>query len=214
MLMSTENLARASTRLGVELSVQMTAESILLSFSDDIAPTLPLISGDWEAVQLACLQDIYRVHDAVTEFRMTLTEAIDVLAELAERKSQYSAAFTVFTYALTCTCIGPLMFNASILDLPPTFCLGFFLGILRVYSTAKSRHRDVIDVLMVVLTSCLARLLGTISNNQICFPALAQSIIAILIPGYTFGEFEAVRSGYQISLNYSSVRILAAHVDQ
>ena len=110
----------------------MTAESILLSFPDDIAPTLPLISGDWEAAQLACLHDIYRVYDAVGEFKMTVSKAIEILADISERKSEYSGTLTIFVYRIASTCVGPLVFNAGILDLPPIFLFGFCLGVLRI----------------------------------------------------------------------------------
>ena len=181
-------MGTAASRLGVDLSVQVTAESILLSFADDIAPTLPLISGDWETVHLAALHDIYRIYDAVIEFQMTTQEAIEALSEMAERKGRHGKPFMLFIYGVTCTCIGSLMFNARILDLPAIFCFGFGLGVLRVYLTPRSNHRDVLDVIMVVFTSCLARMLGTISGDEICFPAVAQAIIGILLPGYTVGE--------------------------
>lgn len=168
--------------------MQMTAESILLSFSDDIAPTLPLISGDWEIIQLASLHDIYRVYDAVADFRMTTQQAIDELSGMTERKVGHGRPFMLVVYAVTCACIGGLLFNAQILDIPAIFCLGFCLGLVRVYMTPLSNHRDVLDILIVVSVSCLARCLGTVSQNQICFSAVAQSIIAITLPGYTLGE--------------------------
>ena len=160
-----------------------------MSFSDDIAPTLPLICGDWETIHLGHLYDVYRVHDAVLNFKMSVQDAIQALSDLSERRFPHQNAFTVLTYATTCTCIAPLLFGAGFIDLPAVFCLGFFLGAMRTYLSLQSTHRDVLEILIVAITCFLARLLGTVSNNQICFSALAQTPLVLVIPGYTLGMF-------------------------
>ncbi len=186
--LSLENLLCAATHLGVDLTTQLTAESVLLSFSDDIAPTLPLISGDWETVHLADLRDTYQVFDAVVDFRTSVNEAILDLAEISERANQYSDRFLVFIYGITCACIGPLVFGARILDLPVIFLFGFVLGLLKKLVTKDSRHRDVLEILAIVLFSFTARALGSLSAGQFCFSALAQAPLVLLLPGYTISR--------------------------
>ena len=178
----------AAARLGVDLVVQLTAESVLLSFSDDIAPTLPLISGDWETVHLADLRDTYRVFDAVVDFKITVNEGILDLAGLSERANQYSERFLVFIYGITCACIGPLVFGARFLDLPVIFFFGFCLGLLKKLVTRESHHRDVLEILAIVLISFAARALGSLSAGQFCFSALAQAPLVLLLPGYTISK--------------------------
>ena len=184
----TENLLNAASHLGVDLAVQLSAESILLSFSDDIAPTLPLISGDWESVHLADLRDTYRVYDAVVDFKMTINEAILDLDEISIRPNQYGDRFLVFIYGITCACIGPLVFGARLLDLPVIFFFGFCLGLLKKLVTKDSHHRDVLEILAIVLISFAARALGSISGGQFCFSALAQAPLVLLLPGYTISK--------------------------
>lgn len=183
-----ENLTTAAAELGVDLAVQLTAESILLSFSDDIAPTLPLLQGDWETVHLANLYDIYRVHDAVAESKITIDNAIQKLIDLSDRNCLYSKAFIVLVYGLTCACIAPPVLSARLIDLPIIFCSGFSLGLIRVYLTPLSQFKDVLDILLVGITSFLARLVGSVSHGQICFSAFAQAPLVIIIPGYTVGK--------------------------
>ena len=183
-----ENLVFAATHLGVDLTTQLTAESVLLSFSDDIAPTLPLISGDWETIHLADLRDTYQVFDAVVDFRTTVNEAILDLAEIAERPNQYSDRFLVFIYGITCACLGPLVFGARLLDLPVIFLFGFILGLLKRMVTKDSRHRDVLEIVAIVLFSFTARALGSLSAGQFCFSALTQSPLVLLLPGYTISR--------------------------
>lgn len=167
--------------------MQLTAESVLLSFSDDIAPTLPLIAGDWETIFLADLRDTYRVFDAVVEFKMTVNEAISDLAGISARGNLYNERLLVFIYGVTCACIGPLVFGARLVDLPVIFFFGFALGLLNKLVTTESRHRDVLEVLGILLISFSARALGSISGGQFCFSAQAQAPLVLLLPGYTIG---------------------------
>ena len=168
--------------------MQLTAESVLLSFSDDIAPTLPLIAGDWETVYLGDLRDTYRVFDAVVDFKMTVNEAVLNLAEISERGNQYSERLLVFIYGITCACIGPLVFGARLVDLPVIFFFGFMLGLLKKLVTIKSRHKDVLEILAILLISFAARALGSLSGGQFCFSAQAQAPLVLLLPGYTIGK--------------------------
>lgn len=185
---SAENMLFAATHVGVDLAMQLTAESVLLSFSDDIAPTLPLIAGDWETVYLADLRDTYRVFDAVVDFKMTIDEAILELAEISERANQYNDRLLVFVYGITSACIGPLVFGARLVDLPVIFFFGFVLGLLQKVVANRSRHKDVLEVLAIVLISFGARALGSLSGGQFCFSAQAQAPLVLLLPGYTIGK--------------------------
>lgn len=186
--MGSEKLAYAAASLGVDLVVQLNAESILLSFADDIAPTLPLISGDWEEVHLAYLRDTYRIFDDVIARRRTISEAIAALSILADRDSLYNRRLLVFIYGITCACIGPLAFGARIIDIPIIFLFGCCIGLLKKLVEPHSKHKDVLDVLAVVCTSFCARALGSLSGGQFCFSALAQAPLVLLLPGFTVGN--------------------------
>lgn len=168
--------------------MQLTAESVLLSFSDDIAPTLPLVSGDWETVHLANLRDTYRIYDAVVDFKMSIKDAILELAEISERPDRYHERLTVFLYGITCACIGALAYGARLVDLPVIFFFGFLLGLLKKFVAMKSGHTDVLEFLAMVLISFSARALGSLSGGQFCFSAQAQAPLVLLLPGFTIGK--------------------------
>ena len=118
---------------------------------------------------------------------MTASEAISELADISERDNHYNDRLLVFIYGVTCACIGPLVFGGRLIDLPVIFFFGCSIGILKNLVTPKCKHKDVLEALVVVLTSFAARALGSLSGGQFCFSALAQAPLVLLLPGFTIG---------------------------
>ena len=82
--------------------------------------------------------------------------------------------------------VGPFAFNARFIDLGPAFVLGLIMGVFRVWwATRADLYACVFEVCAVVLTSFLSRLLGSLKGGELfCFSALAQSSVALILPGY------------------------------
>lgn len=72
------------------------------------------------------------------------------------------------------------------IDLPICFILGCLVGYLQLVLQPKSElYSNVFEISAAVLTSFLARAFGSIrGGNLFCFSALAQSSIALILPGY------------------------------
>ena len=89
-------------------------------------------------------------------------------------------------YGLASATVGPFAFQARLVDLPMAFVLGSLLGILQLIVAPKSDlYSNVFEISAAVLTSFLARALGSIRGGDVfCFSALAQSSIALILPGY------------------------------
>jgi len=79
-----------------------------------------------------------------------------------------------------------LAFEARLIDLPIAFILGCILGFLQLIVAPRSElYSNVFEVTAAVLTSFLARAFGSIRGGDLfCFSALAQSAIALILPGY------------------------------
>jgi uncharacterized membrane protein YjjB (DUF3815 family) len=73
-----------------------------------------------------------------------------------------------------------------LIDLPVAFFLGCILGFLQLIVAPRSDlYSNVFEISAAVLTSFLARAFGSIrGGNLFCFSALAQSSIALILPGY------------------------------
>jgi len=72
------------------------------------------------------------------------------------------------------------------IDLPIAWLLGCLLGFLQLIVAPRSAlYSNVFEISAAVLTSFLARAFGSINNGRtFCFSALAQSSIALILPGY------------------------------
>jgi uncharacterized membrane protein YjjB (DUF3815 family) len=94
----------------------------------------------------------------------------------------------VMVYGLASATVGPFAFEARLIDLPICFILGSLLGFMQLVLAPRSDlYSNVFEVSAAVLTSFLARAFGSISYNGsplFCFSALAQSAIALILPGY------------------------------
>lgn len=79
-----------------------------------------------------------------------------------------------------------IAFEARLIDLPIAFILGCILGFLQLIVAPRSElYSNVFEISAAVLTSFLARVFGSIhGGNLFCFSALAQSSIALILPGY------------------------------
>lgn len=70
--------------------------------------------------------------------------------------------------------------------MPIAFMLGCLLGFLQLIVAPKSElYSNIFEISAAVLTSFLARAFGSIRGGDLfCFSALAQSSIALILPGY------------------------------
>lgn len=77
-------------------------------------------------------------------------------------------------------------FEARLIDMPIAFLLGCILGFLQLIVAPKSDlYSNVFEISAAVLTSFLARAFGSIRGGDLfCFSGLAQSSIALILPGY------------------------------
>lgn len=102
----------------------------------------------------------------------------------------------VFMYGLASALVGPFAFQARLIDMPIAFFLGTIVGFLQLILAPKSElYSNVFEISAAVFTSFLARAFGTIGGGDVfCFSALAQSAIAMILPGYIVCKFQSQQS--------------------
>lgn len=108
------------------------------------------------------------------------------LKEVTNRKDKHSRLYRIPVYGLAAMCVGPFAFQSRLVDLPIAFFLGCILGVLQLYVAPSSDlYANVFEIAATVITSFLARAFGSIQGGELfCFSALAQSSIALILPGY------------------------------
>ena len=179
---------------------------MIISFDDSSTHTTEVkLVRTTQGVDLGKLRDTHDIYKSVVHDVIGVEEATQGLDEILQRKQKHppwyvsyedyllntsllmTSRVIVLTYGLASACVGPFAFQARFIDLPIIFGLGTILGTLQLIVAPKSDlYSNVFEISAAVLTSFLARAFGSIrGGNLFCFSALAQSAIALILPGYT-----------------------------
>ena len=161
---------------------------MIISFDDQSTHTTEVkIVRATQGVNLGKLRDTHEVYKEVVHDTIGVEEAMERLEEIIRKKDDFSPWFRVIIYGFASMCVGPFAFNARPIDLPIAFFLGSLLGIMQLILAPRSElYSNVFEISAAVLTSFLARAFGSIRGGRLfCFSALAQSAIALILPGYT-----------------------------
>ena len=161
---------------------------MIISFDDSRTHTTEVkIVRTSQAIDLGKLREVHEIYKETLHDLIGVEEAIERLDRVLKRKQQYPNWALVPVYGLASACVGPFAFGARPIDLPIAFLLGCCLGIMQLILAPKSElYANIFEVTAAVLTSFLARAFGSIKHGELfCFSALAQSSIALILPGYT-----------------------------
>ncbi|KAJ5639180.1 uncharacterized protein N7484_007042 [Penicillium longicatenatum] len=163
---------------------------MIISFDDAATRTTEVkVVRSSQGVDLGRLADVHEIYKEVIHDVIGVEEAIQRLDETKTRPNKYHLILQILAHGCASACVGPFAFNARPIDMPIAFLLGCLLGILQlILSPRSSLYSNVFEVSAAVLTSFLARAFGSIryqGDPLFCFSALAQSSIALILPGYT-----------------------------
>jgi len=162
--------------------------SMIMSFDDPSTHTTEVkLVKVAQGLDLGKLRDVHEVYKEVVHDRIGVEEATARLKEVTSRGPKHNKWFLIPIYGLASVCVGPFAFSARLIDLPIAFLLGCILGVLQLVVAPRSDlYANVFEICAAVITSFLARAFGSINHgNTFCFSALAQSSIALILPGYT-----------------------------
>jgi uncharacterized membrane protein YjjB (DUF3815 family) len=120
------------------------------------------------------------LHDVIS-----LDEALQRLDEVINAKDRHNVWLCVFMYGAASAAVS-CFFSARPLDIPVIFALGCLLGFLQLIVAPLSKtYSTVFEISATILMSALARAFGSINGgNTFCFSAIAQSAIAMILPGW------------------------------
>ncbi|KAJ5084896.1 hypothetical protein NUU61_009475 [Penicillium alfredii] len=166
---------------------------MIMSFDDPTTRTAEVkLVRMVQGVDLGRLADTHNVYKNVVHDLIGVEEATQELDEIMQRKPRFNKWVLVLMYGLASATVGPFAFKARPIDMPIIFCLGALVGLMQhVLAPRSVLYSNVFEVTAAVLTSFLARALGSIrvtrngvSEELFCFSALAQSSIALILPGF------------------------------
>lgn len=162
--------------------------SMIISFDDNTTHTTEVkLVRVTQGLDLGKLRDTHEVYKDVVHDRVGVEEATQRLMEVIQKKPKHNKWKLIPVYGLASASVGPFAFGARPIDLPGCFVLGCILGVLQlIVSPASELYANVFEIGAAVITSFLARAIGSIGGGKyFCFSAMAQSSIALILPGFT-----------------------------
>ncbi|KAL3422849.1 Uncharacterized UPF0442 protein C7D4.12c 2 [Phlyctema vagabunda] len=160
---------------------------MIISFDDASTHTTEVkLVRSAQGVDLGKLKDVHEIYKEVVHDVIGVEEATQRLDTVISAKQKHNPWLLVFVYGLASASVAPFAFEARLIDLPIAYILGCLLGTLQLIVAPRSDlYSNVFEISAAVLTSFLARAFGSIRGGDLfCFSALAQSSIALILPGY------------------------------
>ena len=195
--MNTEYMRMASRYLQIKAQFLYLPGCMLVSFDDSATHTAEVkLVRVSQGIDLGKLGEVQSIYKEVQHDKLELSEAISVLDEIFGRKQRYVPWKLVLVYGVASASVGPFAFDLRPIDMPVAFLLGTLLGIMQLVIVPNSDlYNNVFEISAAVLTSFLARAFGSIKRGQLfCFSALAQSAIALILPGYSVCTYTPLHS--------------------
>ncbi|CAA9961905.1 hypothetical protein CFE70_005309 [Pyrenophora teres f. teres 0-1] len=159
---------------------------MIISFDDNLTHTaeVKIVRTD-QGVNLGKLKDTHDIYKEVLHDVISLDEALTRLDEVINAKDPHPRWLTVIMYGLASAAVS-VFFQARLIDMPIILGLGCLLGLLQLVIAPLSKtYSTVFEITATILMSFLARAFGSINNGELfCFSAIAQSAIALILPGW------------------------------
>ncbi|RFU80515.1 hypothetical protein TARUN_1726 [Trichoderma arundinaceum] len=182
-----EYMTMSSRVLEIEGQFLYIPSCMIISFDDSSTHTAEVkVVRVPQGIDLGRLRDVHNIYKDVVHDKLGVEEATRRLDEVMDRKPKFNTWFRVFMYGLASVCVAPFAFEGRFIDLPIAFLLGCLVGLLQlVFAPSNELYAHVFEVSAAVITTFIARGFGSIQGGKLfCFSALAQSSIALILPGY------------------------------
>ncbi|KAG5981953.1 hypothetical protein E4U55_002460 [Claviceps digitariae] len=182
-----EYMTMSSRVLEIEGQFLYIPGCMIISFDDSTTHTAEVkLVRVPQGIDLGKLRDVHDIYKDVVHDKLGVEEAARRLDEVLNRRLKFQVWFQVLVYGLASACVAPFAFEGRFIDLPIAFLLGCIVGLLQlVFAPNNELYAHVFEVSAAVITSFLARGFGSIQGGELfCFSTLAQSSIALILPGY------------------------------
>jgi uncharacterized membrane protein YjjP (DUF1212 family) len=163
---------------------------MIVSFDDsDLHTTEVKLVKVNQGVDLGKFRDTFDIYKEVVHDLIGVEEAMQRLDEVNKAPQKFNVWIKILMYGLASAFVGPFAFGARPIDMPVAFVLGCILGLLQLWVAPRSElYTNVFEITASIVTSFAARGMGSIrykdGTTVFCFSALAQSSIALILPGY------------------------------
>lgn len=206
-----EYMRMTSNVLDINAQFMYIPGCMFMSFDDPLTRTAEVkIIRVIQGLDLSRLAETHNAYKNVVHDVIGVEQATQDLDEIMQRKPRYNRWTLIILTGLASVAVGPYAFGARPIDLPIIFVLGCLVGFMQhVLAPSSATYSNVLEVSAAILTSFLARALGSIQHHGdrvFCFPAMAQSSIAMILPGFAVLSSSLELQSHQ--MNAGSIRLV------
>ncbi|KAK3362440.1 hypothetical protein B0T25DRAFT_442958 [Lasiosphaeria hispida] len=175
--------------LSIEGQFMYLPGAMIISFDDSNTHTTEVkILRTPQGVDLGRLRDVHQIYKEVVHDVLGAEEAINRLNEVIDRSDKFPIWLRILLFGVASATVAPFGFEGRYIDMPLCFLLGCLVGFLQLFiAPSNELYANVFEITAAVATSFLSRVFGSININGghlFCFSAMAQSSIALILPGY------------------------------
>lgn len=186
-----EYLAASARALLIDAQFMYIPGAMMCTFIDSTiqSNSVELVRNK-EGLDFGRLKDVFNVYKLVIHEKYTAEDGIAEIENIRKRPDPYGIWFRIFVFGMASVIVGPFSFSSRPIDFAPIFVMGCCLGFLQLKVVPRSEQfSNVFEVFACVLSAFIARGLGSIrwpgsSSYIFCFSAVAQSSIAMILPGF------------------------------
>ncbi|KTB23310.1 Pheromone-regulated membrane protein 10 [Nakaseomyces glabratus] len=138
-----------------------------------------------QGLNLWKLHQVHGVYKKVIHDQMGADEGNIEIDRILREKNLYPPWVCVFLYGFCSAMVTPYAFGGHWINLAITFFMGSCVGMMQFILSEKSlMYSNVFEITASIVVSFCGRAFGSIPNSNICFGAITQGSLALILPGY------------------------------
>lgn len=138
-----------------------------------------------QGLNLWKLHQVHSVYKQVVHDCMSAAEGNVHMDKILQDPNLFPAWVCVLLYGFCSAMVTPYAFGGDWINLAITFFIGSCVGSLQFIVAARSSmYSNVFEISSSIVVSFVARAFGSIGHSNICFGAVVQGSLALILPGY------------------------------
>ncbi|SJM87877.1 related to Pheromone-regulated membrane protein 10 [Zygosaccharomyces bailii] len=138
-----------------------------------------------QGLNLWKLHQVHSVYKQVVHDCMSAAEGNLHMDKILQDPNLFPSWVCVLLYGFCSAMVTPYAFGGDWVNLAITFFIGICVGSLQFIVAARSSmYSNVFEITSSIVVSFVGRAFGSIGHSKICFGAVTQGSLALILPGY------------------------------
>ncbi|CAR29793.1 hypothetical protein ZYGR_0AD04770 [Zygosaccharomyces rouxii] len=138
-----------------------------------------------QGLNLWKLHQVHSIYKQVVHDTMSASEGNILMDKVLQDRNLVPSWVCVLLYGFCSAMVTPYAFGGDWVNLAVSFFIGTCVGALQFIVSARSNmYSNVFEISASIVVSFVGRAFGSIGGSKICFGAVTQGSLALILPGY------------------------------